>query len=74
MKAIIDFFSGLGDVISGVVDFVINLVADLVYVVMLLGQFVVEIPYYFSWLPDTCLLILITTFSLVVIYVVINRK
>lgn len=74
MKAIIDFFSGLGDIITGVIDFIVGFFADLSYVILLLGKFVLEIPYYFSWLPDSCLLILITTFSIVVIYVVINRK
>lgn len=74
MKAIIDFFAGLGDIITGVIDFVVGFFQDLIYVIGLLGQFVLEIPGYFSWLPGTAVAMIVTTFSIVVIYMVLNRK
>ena len=74
MQAIIDFFSGFADFISSVVDFVIGFFEDLVYVIKLLGQFILDIPGYFTWLPSVALTLLITIFSIVVIYMVLNRK
>ena len=43
-------------------------------IIGLLAQFVIEIPGYFSWLPSEALALLVTTFSIVVIYMVLNRK
>lgn len=74
MKAIIDWFVGLGDFFSSVIDFVVGFFQDLAYVVKLLGQFVLEIPSYFSWLPAPVLAMLVTLLGLVVIYMVLNRK
>lgn len=74
MQPIIDFFVGVGDVIGKVIDFVIDFFADLIYVIGLLAQFVIEIPGYFTWLPGAAIALLVTTFSIVVIYMVLNRK
>lgn len=74
MQAIIDFFTGIADFFTSIVDFVIGFFSDLVYVIGLLGKFVVEIPMYFTWLPGTAVALLVTTFSIVVIYMVLNRK
>lgn len=74
MQAIIDFFTGFADIIGSIVDFVIGFFTDLIYVIGLMGQFVIEIPGYFSWLPSTAIALLVTTFSIVVIYMVLNRK
>lgn len=74
MQAIINFFTGLADIISSVIDFVIDFFKDLVYVIGLLGTFVVSIPTYFTWLPGAAVALLVTTFSIVVIYMILNRK
>lgn len=74
MNAIIKFFEGFVDTISAVIDFVVDFFTDLVYVIGLLGQFVIEIPGYFSWLPSEAVALLVTAFSIVVIYMVLNRK
>lgn len=74
MQAIIDFFTGFADILSSVVDFVVSFFTDLIYVIGLMGQFVIEIPGYFSWLPGPAIALLVTTFSIVVIYMVLNRK
>lgn len=74
MKAIIDFIVGLGEVISGVISFVIGFFEDLIYAIGLLGKFILDIPDYLSWLPDPVIASLITTFSIVTIYVILNRK
>lgn len=74
MKALVDFFVGFGEVISGIIDFVVGFFQDLIYAIGLLGKFLLEIPTYFSWLPGPAVASLVTTFSIVVIYMVLNRK
>lgn len=74
MDAIINFFVGLNDVFTSVIDFVIDFFSDLVYVIGLLGSFVLYIPTYFSWLPGEIIYLVATAFSIVVIYMVLNRK
>lgn len=74
MQAVIDFFSGIADFFTSIVEFVIGFFEDLIYVIGLMGQFVIEIPGYFSWLPSAAIALLVTTFSIVVIYMILNRK
>ena len=74
LNTIKDFFLGLADVISSLVDFVINLIQDIVYVVKLCGSFVVKIPAYFLWLFSSVFVLIITIFSIVVIYKILGRE
>lgn len=74
MQAVINFFTGFADTISSLIDFVIDFFSDLVYVIGLLGSFVVSIPGYFLWLPTTIVVMLTVLFSIVVIYMILNRK
>lgn len=74
MTAVVDFFVGLADTIGAVIDFIIDFFADLIYVIGLLAQFLIEIPGYFSWLPSEIVALLVTTFGIVVIYMILNRK
>jgi len=74
MKALVDMLKGIVDFIGSLIDFVVGFFQDLVYVIGLLGQFVLEIPGYFGWLPSAAITLLVTTFSIVVIYMVLNRK
>lgn len=74
MGALIDFFVGLGETIGSIIGFVVDLFADLLYVIGLLGKFVIEIPSYFLWLPEEHVFLLVSIFGIVVIYMVLNRK
>lgn len=74
MQAIIDFFAAVGEVITSVISFVIKLFQDLIYMVQLLGQFVLDIPSYFSWLPGEVVALIVTIFSIVVIYKLLGRE
>lgn len=74
MQVIIDFFKGFADVITSLVDFVIGMVEDLVYVITLLGEFATQIPAYFSWLPEEALVLVVSGIGLVVIYKVLGRE
>lgn len=74
MQAIVDMFVGFFNAIELIIDFVIDLFADLVFVIATLGQFVLEIPGYFIWLPPEILALIVVLFSVVVIYMIIGRK
>lgn len=73
MGEIIDFFRSIGEFFSSVVDFIVSFFSDLAYVVQLLGEFVVKIPSFFSWLPSSLVAVIVTIFGVVVIYKVLGR-
>lgn len=74
MASIMNMLQGFFSTIGSVIDFIVDFFADLVYVIGLLGKFILEIPAYFGWLPVSVLAILLTTFSIVVIYMILGRK
>lgn len=74
MQAIIDFFTGLFDIIVSLVEFVISFIGDIVYVIELTAVFVGNIPNYFGWLPSAFVSIIISIFSVVVIYKILGRE
>lgn len=74
MQAILDFFAGFADVISGIVDFVVSLVKDILYLIEITAKFVAQIPVYFSWLPSELLTTIILIFTVVVLYKVLGRE
>lgn len=74
MDAILDFFAAIGDIIGAIIDFVISLFQDLIYMIQLLGQIVVNIPVYFSWLPSTLVTMVVVIFGIVVIYKILGRE
>lgn len=74
MQALINMLKGFFDTIASIVDFIVDFFQDLVYVISLLGKFVVEIPSYFSFLPASLVVMLGTIFSIVVIYMILGRK
>lgn len=74
MDAIIEFFKGIGTAITSIIDFVIGLFEDLVYMIKLLGQVVLNIPNYFAWLPAEILALIVVLISVVVIYKILGRE
>jgi len=74
MQAILDFFTGIWNVITSLIDFVVGIVEDLVYVVKLTGTFLAQIPNYFSWLPSAYVTLIVTIFGIVVVYKVLGRE
>lgn len=74
MQAILDFFTGIWNVITSLIDFVVGIVEDLVYVVKLTGTFLVQIPNYFGWLPTAYVTLIVTIFGIVVIYKILGRE
>lgn len=74
MDAVVSFFTGLGNAIVSVFDFVISFFSDLIYVIQLLGKVVLSIPSYFSWMPGSISALLVTLFAIVVIYKILGRE
>ena len=73
MSAIIDFFSKLFDIITSIVDFVVGFFEDVVYVVKTLGDFLLNAPSLFGFLPPAVVALIGVALSVVVIYKVIGR-
>lgn len=74
MKALVEFIKGIAEGVTAAIDFLFGTIQDLVYMVKLLGQFILDIPAYLSWLPTGVVAIFITIFSIVVIYKVLGRE
>lgn len=73
MNALFSWLEGLGSAVSGVIDFFLGLVLDLVYMVQLLGRILRIVPSYFSWLPPELLTIVVAAFTIAVILKLIGR-
>ena len=74
MKAITDFLGGIGNGLMMIVDFVISFFEDVAYIIKLTGEFVLKIPEYLSFLPPSVLAIVVSIFTVVVIYKVLGRE
>lgn len=74
MDAIVQFFSAIGDAIVSVFDFIVAFFMDLVYMIHLLGIFIVQIPSYFNFLPPGMSALLILIFGIVVLYKIFGRE
>lgn len=74
LRTIENFFVTIADVITSLVDFVVGMIEDLVYVVTLCGSFVLKIPTLFSWLPSEAVALIVTIFAIVVIYKILGRE
>lgn len=74
MFAIFDAIIGFFEAVFALIEFVINFIGDLIYIIMLTGEFLLKIPEYFAWLPGTLLSLVVTAFGIVVIYKVLGRE
>lgn len=74
MQGILNWLAGLGNLILSLVNFVFGMIADLLYVISLLANLVIRLPDILGWIPSACLTLVVTTFSIVVIYKVLGRE
>lgn len=74
LSSIYNILKSIADFFTSVVSFVLNLVSNTIYVVGLLAKAIVDIPKYLSFLPPVILAVLISTFSIVVIYKILGRE
>lgn len=73
MGTIINFLKGIANGVTAIISFVLDLIADLLYVGQLLAQTVAQIPELFSFLPAELLALVVSAISIVVIYKLIGR-
>lgn len=74
LDGILQFFETLMNLITGLVDFVISIFFDLIYVIQLATTFVVQVPSLFSFMPSECVTILTIIFGIVVTYKILGRE
>lgn len=74
LETIKDFIMTLFQPILSLFDLIISFVQDIVYVVKLVGAFVVNIPSYFDWLPAGVVALIVSIFAVVVIYKIMGRE
>lgn len=74
MDAIISFFSGIADGALALVEFMLSMVEDVLFVVQLTGEFVTKIPSYIDWLPTEVVAIVVSLFGVVVVYKILGRE
>ena len=74
MQTIIDFFKNFIDIVISIVDFVVGLFQDLIYMIKLLGEFIVKIPQYIGWLPTSSIALIVAIFAIVIIYKILGRE
>lgn len=74
LASIKDYIVQIGEFFGSIFDFVIDFFEDIAYVIKLTGEFVLKIPDYFSWLPVEVVALIVTIFSVVVIYKVLGRE
>lgn len=73
MQVLIDFISLIGELLLSIVDFVVTLITDIVFIVQLAGQAIAAIPGYFSWLPAPILALVGTGIAVIFIYKIAGR-
>lgn len=74
LETIKDIFVGFVNTVTSLVDFVVGIIQDIVYVVKLTAGFVAKIPQLFSWLPAPVIALFVTLFAIVVIYKILGRE
>lgn len=74
MQAVIDFFGTIGSIISTVIDFVIGLFQDLLFLIQLLGNMLANIDTYLSFLPTAAVTSVVLIFSIAIIFKILGRE
>lgn len=70
----LDMLQSIVDTLTAIIDFIVQLVQDLIFVVETLGQAILTIPDYLSWLPAEVASLFIIAFSVVLIYKIVGRE
>lgn len=74
LQKIGDFLQGIWDAIITVIEFVVDFIKDIIYIVQLVGETVLKIPEYIGWLPTYITTSLVVLFAIVVIYKILGRE
>ena len=73
MQAILDFFKNIAGFFKSVIDFVVNLFNDLIYVIQLIGQAIAKIPTYLSFIPQSIVALFVLALTVIVVYKIAGR-
>lgn len=74
MEDLIKLVKEIGNFIADAFDFLLDLIADIVYMIELTAKSVSKIPDYFDWLPASIVGMIVAIFAIVVIYKVLGRE
>jgi hypothetical protein len=74
MQSIVNFFTGIADVLTVAFDWFIGFLKDLAYMVVMTGKVLASLPGYFSWLPEELVALIVTAFTFVVLYKILGRE
>lgn len=74
MSGIIEFFTGIGNAITSALHYLLSIIQDTVYVVSLLGQFLISIPTYFTWMPEQILVLITLLLTIAIIMKILGRS
>lgn len=58
----------------GLIDFIVSMIGDLVYLVGLLGDMLTTLPAFFTWLPAAVGSLLMVTFTVLVVLRILGRS
>lgn len=73
MNAIIDFFTGIGNALLSLINFIIDFIGDLLWFIGFLGELLPAMPAFWTWLPPALGSLMILTISVVVILRILGR-
>lgn len=71
---IIQFLRDISQALTSAFEFLVGFFEDTVYIIKLTGSFLLKIPQLFSWLPAPAIALIVSIFTVVVIYKVMGRE
>lgn len=74
MEQIVEFLISIGKAIGSAFDFLIDIVDGIAFCVKLLAYFTLNIPDYFSWIPDGAIVAVTLIFGVAVTYKILGRE
>lgn len=74
MQAIVSFFEGIGNAIVTLVDFLVSIISDTVWMIKTLGTASYQALNMLNWLPEEFLGIIGIVLSVVLIYKILGRE
>ena len=74
MREIISALESFFDTIGSIIEFVIDFIGDLVTFVEMLGNYLADLPSYFSFLPSAVVGSIVAIFSIVVLFKILGRN
>lgn len=73
MSAIFEFFEKIGSFFNTVINLVVTVFEDIIFVMKLMFDTLSNFSMYVSWLPSAVISVVITGITVVVIYKVVGR-